>query len=121
MGHKILVVDDAVFMRNMIREILESEGFEVVGEASNGIEAVEMYKNLKPDLTTMDIVMPSKNGLEALREIRQMDPSAKVIMVSALGQESLVMEALEAGALDFITKPFKKDKVISVIKKILGE
>lgn len=119
MGMRILIVDDALFMRNMIKEILKVEGFEIAGEASNGIEAVEKYKDLKPDAVTMDIVMPGKNGIEALKEIKEIDKNAKVIMVSALGQESLVMEALEAGAVDFITKPFKKEKVIQVLKKVL--
>lgn len=119
MSKKVLIVDDAVFMRNMIKDILESEGFEIAGEASNGVEAIEQYKTTKPDVVTMDIVMPLKNGIEALKGIKDLDSNAKVIMVSALGQESLVMEALEAGAFDFITKPFKKEKVIATIKKAI--
>lgn len=122
MPKRVLIVDDAIFMRNMIKEILASGGFEVVGEAANGLEAVEKFKELKPDLTTMDIVMPFKNGIEATREIVKLDPHAAIVMCSALGQESLVMEAIEAGASDFIVKPpFKAEDVLGVIKKVLGE
>ena len=121
MPKKVLIVDDAVFMRNMIRDIFTSGGFQVVGEAANGLEAVEKYRELKPDLTTMDIVMPFKSGIEATREIVKVDPRAVVIMCSALGQEALVMEAIEAGASDFIVKPFKAEDVLSVVKKVLGE
>jgi len=119
MGKKVLIVDDALFMRNMIREILEKAGFEVVGEAANGVEAVEKYKELRPDIVTMDIVMPVKNGIDAVREISQIDQEAKVVMCSALGQESLVMEAIEAGAKDFITKPFRPEKVVDVLRKLV--
>jgi len=98
-----------------------SGGLEVVGEASNGLEAVEKYKELKPDLTTMDIVMPFKSGIEATREIIKENDKAVVVMCSALGQESLVMEAIEAGASDFIVKPFRSDDVLAVVKKVLGE
>ena len=121
MQKRVLIVDDAVFMRNMIRDIFVSGGFEVVGEAANGLEAVEKYRELRPDLTTMDIVMPFKSGIEATREIVKADPHAVVVMCSALGQEALVMEAIEAGASDFIVKPFKSEDVISVVKKVLGE
>ena len=121
MPKKVLIVDDAVFMRNMIRDIFTSGGFQVVGEAANGLEAVEKYRELRPDLTTMDIVMPFKSGIEATREIVKVDPRAVVIMCSALGQEALVMEAIEAGASDFIVKPFKSEDVIAVVKKVLGE
>ena len=120
MAKRVLVVDDAIFMRNMIRDIFAGSGFEVVGEASNGVEAVDKYQKLKPDITTMDIVMPFKSGIEATREIVKQDPKAVVIMCSALGQESLVMEAIEAGASDFIVKPFKADDVLAVVKKVLG-
>jgi two-component system chemotaxis response regulator CheY len=105
----------------MIRDIFTSDGFEVVGEAAHGIEAVEKYRELKPDLTTMDIVMPYKSGIEATREIVRVDPRAVVIICSALGQESLVMEAIEAGAADFIVKPFRAEDVLAVVKKVLGE
>lgn len=121
MPKKVLVVDDAIFMRNMIKDIFASGGFEVIGEAANGLEAVERYKELKPDLTTMDIVMPFKSGIEATREIVKFDQRAVVLMCSALGQETLVMEAIEAGAMDFIVKPFRADDVLAVARKVLGE
>ena len=120
MGAKVLIVDDALFMRNMLRNILSESGFVVVGEARNGAEAIEKYRELSPDLTTMDIVMPVKTGIEALREIMALDSRARVIICSALGQESLIMEALEAGARDFIVKPFKPSKVIEVAQKALS-
>lgn len=121
MSYKILIVDDAAFMRNMIKDVFGSiPGFSVVGEASNGIEAVEKYKALQPDLVTMDIVMPLKSGIEAAREITSADREAKIIMCSALGQESLVMEAIEAGAKDFIVKPFKAEKVQEVVNRVMG-
>jgi two-component system chemotaxis response regulator CheY len=121
MPKKVLVVDDAIFMRNMIKDIFAAGGFEIVGEAANGLEAVEKFKELKPDITTMDIVMPFKSGIEATREIVKHEPRAVVVMCSALGQESLVMEAIEAGASDFIVKPFKSEDVLSVVRKVLGE
>lgn len=121
MARRVLIVDDAIFMRNMIRDIFASGGFEVIGEAGNGLEAVEKYRELKPDLTTMDIVMPFKSGIEATREIVATDPSAVIVMCSALGQESLVMEAIEAGATDFIVKPFREEDVLTVVRKVLGE
>ena len=120
MGGRILIVDDALFMRNMLRNIFSESGFEVVGEAQNGHEAVEKFNALRPDLVTMDIVMPEKNGIEALKEIMINDAGAKVVICSALGQESLIMEALEAGARDFIVKPFKPPKVIEVAQKVLA-
>jgi two-component system chemotaxis response regulator CheY len=120
MGAKILIVDDAIFMRNMLRNIFIESGFEIIGEASNGHEAVEQYKALSPDLTTMDIVMPGKNGIEALKDIMRADPKARVIICSALGQESLIIEAIEAGARDFIIKPFKPARVIEVAQRVLG-
>ena len=113
MAKRVLIVDDAVFMRNMIKDIIAGGDFEIVGEAANGIEAVERYRELKPDLTTMDIVMPFKSGIEATKEILAEDPQAVIIMCSALGQESLVMEAIEAGAADFIVKPFKGEDVLA--------
>lgn len=118
MAPRVLIADDALFMREMIKEIIEKAGFEVVGEASNGNEVVEKFRELKPDITTMDIVMPLKSGIEALQEITKDCQNAKVVMISALGQDSLVIEALEAGARDFIVKPFKPDKVIEVMKKV---
>lgn len=118
---KVLIVDDAVFMRNMIRDIFSGGGFEVIGEAANGLEAVSKYRELRPDLVTMDIMMPYKSGIEATREIVALDPNATVVMCSALGQEALVMEAIEAGATDFIVKPFKEEEVLAVVRKVLGD
>jgi len=120
MTMRVLIVDDALFMRTMLRNILVEGGFEVVGEAGNGSEAVEKYRQLAPDLTTMDIVMPEKNGIEALRQIVALDPRARVVMCSALGQESLIIEALDAGARDFIVKPFKPARVVEVALKVLA-
>lgn len=118
MSIKVLVVDDAVFMRNMIKDIFSGNDFEVVGEAANGVEAIEKYNELKPDVVTMDIVMPLKSGIEAVKEIVSNDSSAKIVMCSALGQDSLIMEAIEAGAKDFIVKPFKAEKVVEVVRRI---
>lgn len=120
MAARVLIVDDALFMRTMLRNILSESGFVVAGEARNGAEAVERYRELSPDLTTMDIVMPEKTGIEALKEIMAIDDTARIIICSALGQESLIMEALEAGARDFIVKPFKPSKVIEVVQKVLS-
>ncbi|MBF8250661.1 MAG: chemotaxis protein CheY [Deltaproteobacteria bacterium] len=121
MSYKVLVVDDAAFMRNMIKDVFGSmPGFTVIGEASNGVEAIEKYKELRPDLVTMDIVMPLKSGIEAAREIINADREARIIMCSALGQESLVMEAIDAGAKDFIVKPFKAEKIQEVVSRVLG-
>ncbi|MBN1961319.1 MAG: response regulator [Deltaproteobacteria bacterium] len=117
---RVLVVDDAIFMRNMLKDIFNDEQFEIVGEAANGVEAVEKFRELRPGLTTMDIVMPFKSGIEATKEILAIDKNAIVIMCSALGQESLVMEAIEAGAADFVVKPFKPDDVHRVVQKVLG-
>lgn len=117
---KVLIVDDAAFMRMMIKDILEKNGFEVVGEASNGIKAVELYKTEKPDVVTMDITMPDMDGVEAVKEIKSMDPDAKIIMCSAMGQQTMVMDAIKAGAKDFIVKPFQPDRVLEAIKKVIG-
>jgi len=117
---KVLIVDDAAFMRMMIKDILEKNGFEVVGEASNGIKAVEMYKKERPEVVTMDITMPDMDGIEAVKQIKEFDPAAKVIMCSAMGQQSMVMEAIRAGARDFIVKPFQADRVLEAIKKTIG-
>ena len=116
---RILVADDASFMRQMIREIVEAEGFEVCGEASDGIEAIEEFRRLHPDIVTMDIVMPRKSGIDAVRGIMDLDPGACVVMCSALGQEALVTEAMQAGAKDFIVKPFKPECVVETLKKAL--
>ncbi|WP_048602488.1 response regulator [Rubeoparvulum massiliense] len=116
----ILIVDDAAFMRMMIKEILTKNGFNVVGEASDGAQALEKYQDLKPDLVTMDITMPEMDGITALKKIREIDPSAKVIMCSAMGQQAMVIDAIQAGARDFIVKPFQADRVIEAIKKTLS-
>ena len=118
MGIRVLVADDAAFMRQMIREIIEPEGFEVVGEASDGVEVVESYHQLEPALVMMDIVMPKCSGIDAVKEIVAKAPGACIVMCSALGQETLVMEALQSGAKDFIVKPFKPDAVLSTLKKV---
>lgn len=119
MKYRVLVCDDAEFMRTLLRDILEKSDFEVVGEAVNGKEAVDKYIELKPDIVTMDIVMPVKSGIDATKEIVAYDSKAKVVMCSALGQEILVMDAIEAGAKDFIVKPFTDALVIDVLKKVL--
>ena len=120
---RVLVVDDALFMRKMLSDILKKEGIEVCGEAENGREAIDKYQELKPDLVTMDIVMPKMeeiDGVAAVKEIIRSDPQAKIIMVSAMGQHSLVVEAIQAGAKDFVTKPFQPSRVIEAIKRVLG-
>ena len=121
MSERILIVDDAAFMREMLCDLLTEEGYQIAAEAADGDEAVAAYAEHSPDLVMLDIVMPRKSGLEALREIVAHDPEAKVVMCSALGQESLVMEALEAGAKDFVVKPFKPDRALDVIKKVLSK
>ncbi|MGC5324110.1 response regulator [Brevibacillus sp. SYSU BS000544] len=120
MSNKVLIVDDAAFMRMMIKEILSKNGYTVVGEASDGAQAVEKYKELGPDLVTMDITMPEMDGITALKEIKKIDPSARIIMCSAMGQQAMVIDAIQAGAKDFIVKPFQADRVIEAIKKTLG-
>jgi len=116
---RVLIADDAAFMRNMLKKILTQAGYEVVGEASNGVEAVEKYKEIRPDVMTMDIVMPEKDGIEAVREIVEYDPNARIIICSALGQQSMIIEAIQAGAKDYIIKPFQPEKVIETIKKVV--
>ncbi len=120
MSKTVLIVDDAAFMRMMIKDILNKNGFEVVGEAENGVQAIEQYKELQPDLVTMDIIMPEMDGVAALKEIKQMDPSSIVIMCSAMGQQAMVIDAIQAGAKDFIVKPFQADRVLEAINKALG-
>jgi two-component system chemotaxis response regulator CheY len=117
---KVLIVDDAAFMRMMLKDILTKNGFEVVGEAANGNEAVEKYDQLSPDLVTMDITMPLCDGIAALKQIVGKDPSAKIIMCSAMGQQAMVIEAIQAGAKDFIVKPFQAERIIEAVKKVLG-
>ena len=115
---KVLIVDDAAFMRISIKNMLTKNGYEVIGEAENGAIGVEMYKDLKPDIVTMDITMPEMSGLDALKEIIKADPQAKVVMVSAMGQEAMVREAIVSGAKGFIVKPFKEDGILAAIKKL---
>jgi len=119
-AHTVLIVDDAAFMRMMIKEILTKNGYTVVGEASDGAQAVEKYKELSPDLVTMDITMPEMDGIAALKEIKKVNANAKVIMCSAMGQQAMVIDAIQAGAKDFIVKPFQADRVIEAIKKTVG-
>ena len=112
-----MIVDDAIFMRMKLKDILEKNGYEVVAEAQNGADAIEKFRAERPDIVTMDITMPEMNGIEALKGIKRIDPSAKVIMCSAMGQQAMVMEAIQSGALDFIVKPFETDRVIDSIQK----
>lgn len=120
MGNKILIVDDAAFMRMMIKDILSKNGFQVVGEAENGAQAVEKYKEHTPDLVTMDITMPEMDGITALKEIKKVNPNAKIIMCSAMGQQAMVIDAIQAGAKDFIVKPFQAERVLEAISKALS-
>lgn len=119
MGNRVLVVDDAAFMRMMIKDILKKGGFEVVGEAEDGIKAVEKYKELKPDLVTMDITMPEMDGITAVKEIKKINSNAVIIMCSAMGQQAMVIDAIQAGAKDFVVKPFQPDRVLEAIRKVL--
>ena len=120
MAKNILICDDAAFMRMMIKDILSKNGYNVVGEAENGAKAIEKYGELKPDLVLMDITMPEMDGIAALKSIKSSDPGATVIMCSAMGQETMVMDSIKSGAKDFIVKPFKPERVLSTVKKILG-
>lgn len=120
MATKVLVVDDAAFMRMMIKDILGKNGYEIVGEAENGQKAVEKYQELHPDITTMDITMPEMDGISAVKEIKKIDPAAKVIMCSAMGQQAMVIEAIQSGAKDFIVKPFQPDRVLEAVRKAVG-
>ena len=120
MAKNILISDDAAFMRMMIKDILTMNGYNVVGEAENGARAVEKYNELKPDLVLMDITMPEMDGIQALKKIKENDPSALVIMCSAMGQQAMVIESIQAGAKDFIVKPFQADRVIEAVKKVVG-
>ena len=120
MSHTVLVCDDAIFMRTMIGDILTQAGYEVVGEAETGTQAVEKYVSLKPDLVTMDIVMPDMGGIDAVREIVQHDPGARILMCSAMGQQALVVEAIQAGAKDFVVKPFQPSRVLEAVQRVLS-
>lgn len=120
MAKKVVIVDDAAFMRMMIKDILTKSGYEVVGEADNGIKAVEKYKELTPDLVLMDITMPEMNGIDAVKTIKEIDPGAKIVMCSAMGQQAMVIESIQAGARDFIVKPFQADRVLEAVRKVIG-
>ena len=120
MGNNILVVDDAAFMRMMVKDILTKGGYNVVGEAENGVVAVQKYSELKPDLVTLDITMPEMDGIQALKKIKDVDGGANVIMCSAMGQQAMVIEAIQNGAKDFIVKPFQADRVLEAVKKVIG-
>ncbi len=120
MGQTVLVCDDAIFMRTMITDILTQAGYEVVGEAESGAQAVERYRELRPNMVTMDIVMPDMGGIDAVREIVKIDPDAKILMCSAMGQQALVVEAIQAGAKDFVVKPFQPSRVLEAVQRLLS-
>lgn len=120
MGKNIMICDDAAFMRMMIKDILSKNGYNVVAEAENGAVAVEKYSELKPDLVLMDITMPEMDGIQALKKIKEKDSNASIIMCSAMGQQAMVIESIQAGAKDFIVKPFQADRVIEAVKKVVG-
>jgi two-component system, chemotaxis family, chemotaxis protein CheY len=117
---RVLVVDDAVFMRRMVSDALSQGGHEIIGEAANGAEAIERFQELRPEVTTLDITMPELDGISALKKILEIDPAARVVMCSALGQESKVLESIKAGAKDFVVKPFQKERVLDAVGKALG-
>jgi len=119
-AYRVLLVDDASFMRMMLKNILVGSGYEVAGEAENGAKAIELYRTIKPDLVIMDIIMPEMGGIDAVREIVKGDPQAKILMCSSMGQQSLVVEAIQAGAKDFIIKPFQPSNVLEAVKKTVG-
>lgn len=118
MGLKVLIADDTAFMRMTLRNVLEKNGFEVIAEAEDGLQAVEMYSNVKPDLVTMGITMPNMDGIEAIKRIMKNDPEAKIVVVSAMGQKTLVIDALNSGAKDFIVKPFQPDRIVEALQKV---
>jgi two-component system chemotaxis response regulator CheY len=120
MAGRVLIVDDLAFIKLVIRDTLEKSGFIVAGEASNGLEAIELYKKLKPDIVLLDITMPKMDGIQALTEILKYDSAAKVIMCSALGQQKLIIQSIQLGAKDFIVKPFKPERIVGAIKKVLS-
>ncbi len=120
MAKRILICDDAAFMRMMIKDILSKNGYEIAGEAENGAIAVDKYAETKPDLVMMDITMPELDGIGALKAIRSKDSGANIIMCSAMGQQAMVIESIQAGAKDFIVKPFQADRVLEAVKKVIG-
>lgn len=118
---RVMIVDDAMFMRRMLGDILAKSGqYEIVGEASNGVEAIACYKECKPDVVTMDVTMPEMDGIEAVKEIKKIDANARVVMVSAMGQQGMVIDAIQSGAKDFIVKPFQGDRVLESLARVLG-
>ena len=119
MSQSVLICDDAIFMRTMLADILQQAGFDIVGEAETGAQAVARYRELRPDLVTMDIVMPDMGGIDAVREITKLDPGARILMCSAMGQQALVIEAIQAGAKDFVVKPFQPSRVLEAIQRVL--
>lgn len=120
MANGILIVDDAAFMRMMIKDVLSKNGFTICGEAENGARAIEKYKELDPELVIMDITMPEVDGIQAVKEIKKINNAAKIIMCSAMGQQAMVIEAIQAGAKDFIVKPFQAERIIEAVKKVIG-
>ena len=120
MARNVLVCDDAAFMRMMIKDILTKNGYNIAGEAENGVKAIEKYNELKPDLVPMDITIPEMDGIQALKKIKEADAKATVIMCSAMGQQAMVIESIQAGARDFIVKPFQADRVLEAVKKVIG-
>ena len=115
---RVLICDDAMFMRMMLKDILSKNGYEVVGEAANGREAIDKYIELRPDLVLLDITMPEMDGIEALKKIKMIEPKAKIIMCSAMGQQAMVIEAIQNGAIDFIVKPFQQNRVLESLEKL---
>ena len=120
MSKNILLVDDAAFMRMMLKDILTKNGYNVIGEAENGVQAIEKYKELQPNLTILDITMPEMDGIQAARAIKEVDGNALIVMCSAMGQQSMVVESIQAGARDFIVKPFQPARVLEAVQKIIG-
>jgi two-component system chemotaxis response regulator CheY len=120
LGKKVLITDDTAFMRMTLRNVLEKNGYEIVGEAEDGVQAIEQYSLVKPDLVTMDITMPNMDGITAIKKIIEKDPEAKIVVVSAMGQKALVIEALNSGAKDFIVKPFQPDRIVEALQKVGG-
>jgi two-component system chemotaxis response regulator CheY len=120
LGKRVLITDDTAFMRMTLRNVLEKNGYEIVGEAEDGYQAVEQYMSAKPDLVTMDITMPNMDGITAIKKIMEKDPEAKIVVVSAMGQKALVIEALNSGAKDFIVKPFQPDRIVEALQKVGG-
>ncbi len=121
MDKTVLIIDDTAFMRMTLRSVLERNGYKVIGEAGDGVKAVELFRELKPSLVTMDITMPNMNGISAIKEIMKIDDAAKIIVVSAMGQKSVVIEALNSGAMDFIVKPFRPDRIIEALNKVSNQ